>query len=303
MHRQPGGLVFIIASCVSLGGSLLADFGLVTLGITIFPATKGYVHFRFGDYGELTTVGVVVACIGWTVVTRISASPRWLFFRLAILTTLVLWLPDIWLLTRHEPLRAVITLMAMHLAIALITYNCLVHIAGLGPNERTLEALGEPMAQSNDCSADESAGVPLTGTLSSTNKASIGSHSWIAMSVLVGLEFAFGIAALVLVPVGRPSEWVPNQGRGLYLVHGCLGAVLVAGAVILCVSTVHADRIARIAALSGLIGIALGAGGGALSAYHSTRLIGMGLMLFGALVAGFGYLVPLVEPEPHHRAS
>jgi hypothetical protein len=62
-------------------------------------------------------------------VTRISSAPRWLFFRLAVLVTLVLWLPDLYLLDLGQPGRAVAVLMVMHLAIALVTYNCLVHIA------------------------------------------------------------------------------------------------------------------------------------------------------------------------------
>jgi hypothetical protein len=54
-----------------------------------------------------------------------------LFFRLAILVTLALWLPDLYILDLGQPGRAVAVLMLMHLAIALITYNCLVHIAGV----------------------------------------------------------------------------------------------------------------------------------------------------------------------------
>jgi hypothetical protein len=62
-------------------------------------------------------------------VTRISSAPRWLFFRLAILVTLVLWLPDVWIWLKGEAAHGVIGLAVMHLAIALITYNVLVHVA------------------------------------------------------------------------------------------------------------------------------------------------------------------------------
>jgi hypothetical protein len=41
----------------------------------------------------------------------------------------VLWLPDLYILDLGQPGRAVAVLMCMHLAIALVTYNCLVHIA------------------------------------------------------------------------------------------------------------------------------------------------------------------------------
>jgi len=63
------------------------------------------------------------------VVTRISSAPRWLFFRLAAVVTLVLWLPDLYLLDLGQPGRAVAVLMVMPLAIALVACSSLVHIA------------------------------------------------------------------------------------------------------------------------------------------------------------------------------
>ena len=53
----------------------------------------------------------------------------WLFFRLAILVTLALWLPDVYILYLGQPADAVAVLVVMHLAIALITYNLLVRLA------------------------------------------------------------------------------------------------------------------------------------------------------------------------------
>lgn len=137
-HRQPSWLAVAMATVLSLGGSLAADALLVALGTTVFPSTHGYVHFRFSDYGELTVIGVLIACAAWPVVTRISWDPRWLFFRLAILVTLVLWLPDVWILAHGAPPRAVAVLMVMHLAIALATYNLLVRVAAAGPAARAV---------------------------------------------------------------------------------------------------------------------------------------------------------------------
>jgi hypothetical protein len=128
-HRQPPGSRVVAAAAVALAGSLAADALLVVIGQAVFPSTKGYGHFQFPDYGKLTVIGVLIACLAWPIVTRISSAPRWLFFRLAILVTLVLWLPDVYILVRGAPGRAVAVLMLMHLAIALITYNSLVHIA------------------------------------------------------------------------------------------------------------------------------------------------------------------------------
>ena len=132
-HRQPSGLMVVVATVASIVGSLLADAALVAIGTALFPGTKGYVHFQFGDYAKLTVIGVVIACLAWPVVTRISSDPRWLFLRLAVLVTAVLLLPDVWLLLKGQPPKAVAVLMVMHLAIGVVTYNCLVRIAPTRP--------------------------------------------------------------------------------------------------------------------------------------------------------------------------
>jgi hypothetical protein len=128
---QPPAARVVLATVLSVIGSLAADALLVALGTRAFPGTKGYGHFQFSDYGKLTVVGVLVACAAWPVVTRVTSSPRWLFFRLAILVTLVLWLPDVYIFMKGQPADAVAVLMAMHVAIALVTYNLLVHVAGV----------------------------------------------------------------------------------------------------------------------------------------------------------------------------
>jgi hypothetical protein len=128
-HDQPGGFRVAAATLVSLVGSLLADAALVAICTAAFPSTRGYVHFQFHDYAKLTIVGVIVACLAWPIVTRISSAPRWLFFRLAIAVTVVLLLPDAYLLWRSQPPKAVAVLICMHLAIALVTYNAMVRLA------------------------------------------------------------------------------------------------------------------------------------------------------------------------------
>ena len=129
-HRHPTAGRMAIATAVSVAGSLGADALLVVIGERVFTSTSGYVHFQFSDYARLTIIGVLIACAAWPIVTRISSAPRWLFARMAFLVTLVLWLPDLYILYRGQPPRAVAVLMVMHLAIALVTYNCLVHVAG-----------------------------------------------------------------------------------------------------------------------------------------------------------------------------
>ena len=128
-HRQPSAVMVILATAAALVGSLAVDAALVAIGTALFPSIKGFVHFRFSDYAKLTIIGVVFASIGWPIVTRISWSPRWLYLRLAVAVTIVLLAPDIWILLRGEPAKAVGVLVAMHLAIAVVTYNCMVRIA------------------------------------------------------------------------------------------------------------------------------------------------------------------------------
>ena len=135
-HEQPRWGWLALATVLSIAGSLIADALLVRLGTAVFPSTKGFVHFQFYDYAKLTIIGVAVACAAWPVVTRVSSAPRWLFLRLAVLVTFVLWLPDLYILAKGEPAKAVAVLMVMHLAIAFVTYNALVRIAQVKRPER-----------------------------------------------------------------------------------------------------------------------------------------------------------------------
>lgn len=128
-HRQPATSRIVLATVLALVGSVAAVGLLAMTGTALFPELKGYSHFQFADYAKLTIIGVVIACAAWPVVTWISSSPRWLFLRSAVLFTLVLLLPDVYIYWLGQPAKAVAVLVVMHLAIALVTYNVLVHVA------------------------------------------------------------------------------------------------------------------------------------------------------------------------------
>jgi hypothetical protein len=132
-HRQPSWGRVVVATVLAVALSLAADAALVAIGEHVWPATTGYSHFQFADYAKLTVVGVLIACAAWPIVTRISSAPRWLFFRLAVSVTVFLWLPDLWILHQGQSAQGVAVLMVMHLAIACITYNLLVHVAPVRP--------------------------------------------------------------------------------------------------------------------------------------------------------------------------
>ncbi len=133
-HRGPRAVAVVAATVASLVLCLLADWLLAKAAVAVFPATKGYVHFQFSDYAKLTVIGVIIACVAWPIVARVTSAPRWVFFRLAILVTIVLLLPDLYIWMQGQPGQAVLFLIFMHLAIALITYNLLVRVA---PAEET----------------------------------------------------------------------------------------------------------------------------------------------------------------------
>jgi hypothetical protein len=145
-HRPPVWWRVALATVLALALSLAADAAIVAIGTRLFPATKGYVHFAFGDYAKLTVVGVLVACAAWPVVARLSAAPRWLFFRLAIVVTLVLFVPDAYIWHQGQPAQAVAVLMTMHVAIALITYNLLVHVSPVRPGRARRGSATTPVA-------------------------------------------------------------------------------------------------------------------------------------------------------------
>ncbi len=150
-HRPPSSLRLVIAAIGSLVGSLAACAALVALGQGFFPSTHGYAHFQFSDYGPLAIIGVLAACIGWPVVTKLSSAPRWLFYRLAILVSAALLLPDFYILAQNQPAKAVAVLMVMHLAIAVVTYNLLVRAA---PIRRTRPSSGSRTPSTGAIPAD-----------------------------------------------------------------------------------------------------------------------------------------------------
>ena len=118
------------------------------------------------------------------------------------------------------------------------------------------------------------------------------------MMIGIVVELALGVACLALIPVGRSDQWLPVQSRGLYLAHTVLGGLLTFGALAILARVLDGSRFMRLGGQIGLGGIVLGAAGGMLSVWHPWRLAGMGLMLVGALVAFFGYVIPLADvPE------
>jgi hypothetical protein len=276
-----------LVTAFAASASVAVNFALVHLATAFDPTLQHYSHFRFSDYATLTIVGVLCAGVAWYFATRYFASPRHTFFRAALVSMMVLWLPDVWLFLKHEPARAVSYLVVMHLAIALITYNSLV-FAAPARRDATNVAPAAPLRVGPD--------VSLTSRR-------LPRALWVTLLLAVVAEFLAGLIGMLYVPFNRPDGWLANRGEAIYLVHALLGAFLgvAAVAVALHVLRTQVDRVERIAAVSGLCGVVLGAVGGALCVSHPLRLLGMALMFVGVAVAFFGYLIPMIDTQ--HVAS
>jgi len=206
-HRPPSAVRVVLSTVLSIGGSLLINALLVSVGTALFSSTRGYAHFQFSDYAKLTVIGVVIACAAWPVVTRVSSSPRWLLLRLAIVVTLVLYVPDLWLLARGQPADAVAVLMTMHLAVALVTYNALVHVSPVRPGA------GQGRVEGSTGHNEVTAAIPNRAHLA-------GRHPLITGLVLVVIVFLALTTVLFVWPATDSPQHVdailsfngPNEG-------------------------------------------------------------------------------------------
>jgi hypothetical protein len=293
---QPSLLRFSLVTALAILGSLAADALIVTIAEHLHPAINNYSHFQFSDYGTLTVIGVFCACVAWTVMLHISSAPRWLFLRLAVLVTLVLWVPDVYLFTKHEPSAAVVVLMIMHLAIALVTYNLLVHIAS-SPNTTI----------PNSSLPDEASAFLASQNATVTQSQAGALHRTIFVAMMSGViaEFIIGCVELFYVPLNRPSGWLAHHGEGVYVVHALLGAALGCGALFVvskALTTARAMTAERTGAIGGFLGVAAAALGGVMSYERSLRIYAIALMFLGAAVAIFCYLLPLIDDSNGHSA-
>jgi hypothetical protein len=284
ISSPPSGPRVAVVTSLAAIASVVVNAALVWLATAFDPSLRHYSHFRLLDYGTLTALGVICAGAAWYVATRNLAAPRHTFFQVAVAVMLVLWVPDVWLLIKHEPTRAVIFLIVMHLAIALITYNALVFAAPMGVHDATTVAA--PIPRSDEVPQEDTAPERMPRVV------------WVVLMIAVAIEFFAGLIGMLYVPFNRPNGWLAHRGETFYLVHAVLGGLLgvAAIAVVLHVSSrTRVHRVDRVAAVSGLVGMLIGALGGVLCVSHPLRLLGMALMFVGVSVAFFGYLIPMID--------
>jgi hypothetical protein len=291
-HPTPSALRVAVITVLSALASITVNAALVWLAKASDLSLQHYSHFRLWDYGTLTAVGVVAAGVAWYVATRSLPSPRHTFFRVAVVVTLALWVPDVWLLIKHEPTRAVVFLVIMHATVALITYNFLIFGAPVGASAVTgtgAVATRVPRADEGDATATR-----------------VSRAVWVSLMIAVGVEFLAGLVGMLYVPFNRPDGWLSHRGEAIYLLHAVFGGLLGVAAVALVLhvsrrTPIH--RVDRVAAISGLCGVLVGAIGGTLCVSHPLRLLGMALMFLGVSVAFFGYLIPMIDDAHSIRAD
>lgn len=126
---RPNALMALVALVPATIGSIGADIVLIKLGVKFLRAPTNYSHFQFHAYATLTSLGVVTAGLAWPFIAGLSSRPNRLYGQLAVGVTVVLLLPDVYLLLRHEPVRAVTVLALMHLAVAVVTYLVMISVA------------------------------------------------------------------------------------------------------------------------------------------------------------------------------
>ncbi|MGH2927087.1 MAG: hypothetical protein ACRDL8_02660 [Solirubrobacteraceae bacterium] len=104
-----------------------------------------------------------------------------------------------------------------------------------------------------------------------------------------------GVMALVVVPVGRPSGWLPARGEAVYLVHAVVGLAVAAAAVAMVTRSGGWARIPRVMSWLGMFSLLIAGGGGLLTEGTSlVRFGGIALMGIGACLAGCCYLATAV---------
>lgn len=155
------------------------------------------------------------------------------------------------------------------------------------------ELAGEPGAASPEVATplQSRRRRPAAGTATATATGRLTA----ALGALVGVELVVGILVLLLVPFDRPSDVLPPKDAALYVAHASIGVPLAVAAALLVLRTVSSSRIAKLSARVGAVGVVLAGAGGVLSASHPARFAGLALMLLGTVVAGFGYLFPVLE--------
>jgi Family of unknown function (DUF6069) len=120
LTHMPRTRRILAAGLISMAASLAADVLLVAVGTAAFHPPASFGPFVFLTYAKLTAAGIIGATAFWAGLVRVTSQPRLVLLRAAVAVTLLLLIPDV-LLLPNESTGGVMTLMVMHVAIAIIT--------------------------------------------------------------------------------------------------------------------------------------------------------------------------------------
>ena len=90
LRTFPSGLRVAVVTAIAAIASVIVNAALVWIAKASDASLQDYSHFRLSDYGTLSVVGVAGAGVAWYIASRYLATPRVVFFRVAIAVTLVL---------------------------------------------------------------------------------------------------------------------------------------------------------------------------------------------------------------------
>ena len=123
------------------------------------------------------------------------------------------------------------------------------------------------------------------------------------LALLVGFEFVLGVMTMFSVPFSRPSGWLPTRGEVVFIVHAVFGLLLAVAAVALIVSARGDVALQRPLGWGSVAWRLQVSAGSSPMVNLSAWFFGMALMFVGPMLAGFGYMVPILLSSSHRVSA
>ena len=122
----------VLATALALVFAIPLDLAIEAFARQAFSVSPDFPPFQ-GSVAPYTAGGLVLAGVVYAVLRQFVRDADRVYVRLAIVTLVLSWIPDVALLFINEPgatVPAVASLMVMHTAAAAIVVTSLVRIAG-----------------------------------------------------------------------------------------------------------------------------------------------------------------------------
>ena len=122
----------VLATAIALVLAIPLDLAIEAFARQAFAVSPDFPPFQ-GSVGPYTAGGIALAGVVYAVLRQFVRDADRVYVRLAIVTLVLSWIPDVALLFINEPgatVPAVASLMVMHAVAATIVVTLLVRIAG-----------------------------------------------------------------------------------------------------------------------------------------------------------------------------